>query len=576
MEDTPQINISSLDFDGIKNSLKSYLADKPELSSYNYDGAGINLLLNVFAYNTLYYAFYANMIANEMFLETSQLENNFVSLLKPLGVLLPGRSCSIAKITAVSTTGTSNTIISYQTAISGFTNTGLSYRFYTIEDVNLDTDPTTFKVYEGLDIAKNIPLAVDITNQKAYIANSAVDINTIKIKVNGTEWSLYSSGQLAGPEAEVFFLDRTTQGFYVVFGKRTINDFANNYGKNIKPTDTVTISYIVPTGENANNTIKFNSTSLFTIKSSVNSAGGRTTPDLDLYRYSAPKLFAANDRAITKDDYIGLLFSSNLLPADISTAEEINVWGGEEADPPAFGRVFISFANEGLTAGDYSVKNSIAFIKKKSPLTILPEYVQPQIITANIDINVVGIASSAAITNVKNIVNAYYNTNLIFNHYILISDIKNVILAKYPSVLGVNLNYITLSLDVYGSVTDRNLYYKQELSPAARGTNYQVVKSGGITYNNEAAFLGDSPSVFDTSGNSIEGYMYPYRASTGIKFSNASPVGRVDYKNGVVTISSNILPTNKKTTVTAKPRYTETLTFKNEILLKANTTVNGS
>ena len=576
MEDTPQINISSLDFDEIKSSLKSYLADKPELSSYNYEGSGINLLLNVFAYNTLYYAFYANMIANEMFLETAQLENNFVSLLKPLGVLLPGRSCSIGEITATSPTSTATTLNSYTDYFVGTTNTGLVYRFYTIEDIDLDTDPTTFKVYEALDIAKDIPLTVDITNQKAYIANSAVDINTIKIKVNGTEWSLYSSGQLAGPDAEVFFLDRTAQGFYVVFGKRTINDFANNYGKNIKPTDVVTISYLVPTGENANNTIKYNSNSKATVKSSVNSAGGRTVPDLDLYRYSAPKIFAANDRAITKDDYIGILFSSNLLPADISTVEEINVWGGEEANPPAFGRVFISFANEGLTAGDYSVKNSIAFIKKKSPLTILPEYVQPQIMTANVDINVVGVVSASAISNVKNTVNAYYNTNLLFNNYILISDIKNIVIAKYPNALGINLNYITLSLDVYGSVTDRNLYYKQELLPAARGTNYQTIKSGNITYNGESAFLGDSPSVFDSSGTSIEGYMYLYRASNGIKFTGASPVGRVDYKNGVVTVSADILPTNQKTTVTAKPRYTENLSFKNEILLKVNTTVNGA
>ena len=576
MEDTPQINISSLDFDGIKSSLKSYLADKPELSSYNYEGSGINLLLNVFAYNTLYYAFYANMIANEMFLETAQLENNFVSLLKPLGVLLPGRSCSIGEITASSPTSTSTTLNSYTDYFIGTTNTGLVYRFYTIEDIDLDVDSTTFKVYEGLDVAKDVPLTVDITNQKAYIANSAVDINTIKIKVNGTEWSLYSSGQLAGPDAEVFFLDRTAQGFYAVFGKRTINDFANNYGKNIKPTDVVTISYLVPTGENANNVIKFNSNAKATVKSTVASAGGRTTPDLDLYRYSAPKVFAANDRAITKDDYIGLLFSSNLLPADILTPEEINVWGGEEANPPAFGRVFISFANEGLTAGDYSVKNSIAFIKKKSPLTILPEYAQPQIMTANVDINVVGIASTSAIANIKNVVNAYYNTNLIFNNYILISDIKNIIIAKYPNVLGINLNYITLSLDVYGSVTDRNLYYKQELAPAARGTNYQVVKSANITYNGESAFLGDSPSVFDAAGTSTEGYLYPYRASTGIKFAGASPVGRVDYKNGVVTVSANILPTDQKTTITAKPRYTENLSFKNEILLKVNTTVNGA
>jgi hypothetical protein len=571
---TPQVNISSLDFDEIKESLKSYLADTPEFNSFDFQGSGINLLLNIFAYNTMYYAYYANMIANEMFLETAQLENNFVSLLKPLGVLLPGRSCSVGEITAISPTTTATTLLSYSDYFVGTTTTGLNYRFYTIEDVDMDRDNTTFKVYEAIDVVKDISLNVDIPTQKGYISNSAVDINTIKIKVNGEEWSLYTGSDTPGPDAKVFFIDRTSLGFYVVFGKRTINDFANNYGKNIISTDIVTISYLVPSGEVANNTFKYASNSKASVVSSSNSDGGRLAPDLDSYRYSAPKVFAANDRAITKDDYYGLLLNSNLLPSDITSKEEINIWGGEEANPPAFGRVFISFANEGLTAGNFSVKNSIAFIKRKCPVTVLPEYVQPQIMTANIDINVIGLASTSAINNAKNLVNNYYNTNLKFNNYILISDIKSIILEKYPNSVGINLNTMNLSLDVLGSQTDRNLYFKNELMPAVANSNYQTIKSAGITYNNESVFLGDSPSVFNSDQESLEGYLYLYKTSNNTKLSSA--VGRVDYKNGIVTVDPNILPTTQSTPITAKPRYPESVTFTNEILLKVNTTINGA
>ena len=139
----PQINISSLDFDGLKSSLKEYLKGLPnsDLNSFNYDGSAINTLLDVFSYNTLYYAYYANMIANEMFLETAQLENNFVSLLKPLGILLPSRTCSTSEITAISSV-TNSTITAYETYFIGINSGGLPYRLYTTENISLSAIPS--------------------------------------------------------------------------------------------------------------------------------------------------------------------------------------------------------------------------------------------------------------------------------------------------------------------------------------------------------------------------------------------------------------------------------------------------
>jgi hypothetical protein len=258
------------------------------------------------------------------------------------------------------------------------------------------------------------------------------------------------------------------------------------------------------------------------------------------------------------------------LPIGITTKEQINVWGGEEATPQSFGRVFISFANDTLTAQNSSVKNSISYLKNKSIVTILPEYSQAQIITANIDLAIVGVSSYA--TAIKNIVNAYYNTTLIFNNNIFIGDIQAAILEQY-SVTGININSISLTLEAYGSVTDRNLYFKNEFANAASGSNYSVVKSDTITYNGSTVFLGDTPTVFDVSGNSVEGSLYLYD-TTNTQIGNA--VGKVNYKNGIVTVYGEILPTTTKTKITAKPKYLDSLLFNNEFLLKVNTTVNGS
>lgn len=573
--DTPKINISSLDFAGIKDSFKEYLKTIPELSDYDYSGSAINLLLDVFAYNTLYYAYYANMLANEMFLQTAQLENNVSSLLRPLGVVLPSKSCSVGEITAIAK-GTTSSFISYQDYLIGTNSKGLTYRFYTIENINLDATNKTFKVYEATTIANDIDVTsqVDITQQRLFVANTDVDIRTIRIKVNNEIWSLYDNN-IAGPEAKIFFIDRTSSGFYVLFGKRTINDLANNYGKNITANDTIKISYLIPTGQSADGVSSYGTSSVMTIKSVVSSAGGKDAPDLDLYRYSAPKFFAANDRAVTKDDYYGLLLNSGVLPAGIDSEQEINVWGGEEANPPAFGRVFISFANEGLTAGDYSVKNSISYIKRKSMITALPEYVQPQIITANVDLNIIG-GSSSYYTAIKNIVNSYYNTTLKFNNKILATEIKSEILKQY-TITGLSINNISLTLEAYGSVTDRNLYFKNEfatVSNTAISKDFKVLKSELFTYASQNVFLGDYPTIYNTSGESIEGVLYLYKSPSQEKIST-TPVGRIDYKNGVITVYPNILPTSTKTKITVQPKYPDTLVFNNEFLLKANTTING-
>ena len=572
----PQINISSLDFEGLKTSFKSYLKTLPnsDLNSYNYDGSAINLLLDVFAYNTLYYAYYANMIANESFLETAQLENNFVSLLKPLGVLLPSRTCSTAEITGTSST-TSSTILSYSDQFIGTNNNGLVYLFYSIEDVDLDAQNKTFKVYEASSVIKDLVVSVDITEQKAFIATKNLDINTIKVKVTsgGVEetWSYAQNTQTVGPDAKVYFLDRTNTGFYLVFGKRSINDFGNNYGKNIQAGDVVKVSYLVPNGESANGVSTFSSTSAISINSVVPSDGGRSAPDLDLYRFSAPKLFAANDRAITKDDYYGLLLNSGLLPSDITSKEEINVWGGEEANPPAMGRVFVSFANEGLTAGSYSVKNCIAFLKKKSAITVLPEYTQPQIVTANINLTVLGPNLNS--TAIKNLINNYYNTNYKFNNTIFLGDLRTLIGGSY-TVTGINLNSVTLSLDVYGSVTDRSISFKNELASASSGSKFTVVKTSNITYNSETAFLGDVPTKFDASGNSISGKLYAFKASNSQQIGTKN-LGDVDYQRGIITIKPDVLSETEYTKITAVPKYQDGLLFNNEFLLKVNTTVNG-
>jgi hypothetical protein len=132
---------------------------------------------------------------------------------------------------------------------------------------------------------------------------------------------------------------------------------------------------------------------------------------------------------------------------------------------------------------------------------------------------------------------------------------------------------MTLSLDVYGSNITRHVSFKNQLADTTSGKNYEVLKSGTITYNAVDAFLGDSPTIFN-SGVATEGVIHAYRTTTGTKISTSS-LGKIDYVNGIISINPGILPTSTKTTLTVKTKNQDKLQFNGELLLKVNTLVNG-
>lgn len=443
------IQIGSLDFQSIKAELKAHVTQNTDFQTYY--GDAFDTLLDVFAYNTLYYAYYSNMVANESFLTTAKIENNIVSLLKPLGIMVKGKSCS--KKTILVSSAASSTILGYQTSFYS-TKNNASYNFYTTEDIVLTGTPQPVTVYESVIPVKNIKLSVNIKDQTAFISNNFVDIDTITVKVNGETWSKFDTRKTdPGANSKVYFIDRTSTGFYLIFGRKTINDYQESYGKKIVSSDKVTISYLLPSGSVANG-IGFVDNTSFTIDApQENSFAGSDGPDLNLIKYFAPKVFAANDRAVTRDDYYGLLLNSGLLPISITNTNQINVWGGEETIPQIFGRVFISLADTTIDKLDASVMKSMNFIKNKSVVSIIPEYVVPQGITANIGVRVLITPELTSLqkSNLKQSIEKKYNDIKIFNNKIIIDDIISYTKSLYPQAIAVTTGDVSLSVDVFGS-----------------------------------------------------------------------------------------------------------------------------
>jgi hypothetical protein len=563
----PKINISSIDFNGIKSSLKTYLSGKPEFSGYDFSGSGMNLFLDVLAYNTMFYSFYSNMIANETYLDTAKLENSIVSLVKPLGYLVPSRTSSKVNITAVpSGTSTTVTLSAYSDYFSGLTPQGTSHRFYPIEDVTLTTGTDTDLVlYEGVSVVRNLPVSVLVAEQKAFLTGAFLDIDTITVKVNGETWTRFNTYQSSsGPDGKVYFLDRTSSGFYLIFGKRTLNDYQTSFGKNIEENDEVTVSYLIPSGSVANGITNLLNAGV-TIKNTFTSGSGTDSPDLDLVKFFAPKLFAANDRAVTKDDYYGLLLASGLLPEGIDTEEEINVWGGEENDPASHGRVFVSYSNPDLTIVSPAVKKSMEYLKEKSIVTVIPEYIQSKLVNVYLDVQVTS-TSAIQTSGVASKINSIYNTPLRFNNNIKTTDIRSALLTTYPTITAVGVSSTEIEQEVTGSGSEKILYFKNVLlSPSGSAV---TVNSTPFSHTGQTIRLVDQKITGKTTGNIIA-----VNSTTSTEITNMGILGTVNYSMGVIELTPSAVPIDTTIRIKAKLQTPDSVIIKDEFLINVTSTV---
>lgn len=561
----PKINISSLDFNGIKLSLKAYLNTKAQIPGspfygYDFNGSVMNILLDVLAYNTLFYGYYTNMIANETFLDTAQIEKNVIRLTNVLGVLVPNKTCAKSTINASASTPT--TIVAYSSAFSGSDISGAVYKFYSISDITVSTN-TVFDVYEANSVANKIQISVDIEKQSAFLGTN-IDPRTVSVYVNGIAWSKYDGSVTPNNNSTVFYVERTTDGFQIVFGKKNSTDYASSYGKQITSNDTVLVSYLVPTGSVANNITSI-ANSLVTINSTTTSAGGSDTPDLDSVKFSAPKIFAANERAVTADDYYGLLLSSSLLPASITKKSQVNVWGGDDATPTAYGRLFVSFADTGLTANSTEVKTAISFLKSKAIVGTLPEYVQPQPITAYINLDVTK-NTSENLDGFNGIIENYYNTPKRFNNDIRIADIKTVANANFSNIKNINLNSLYFILGVSGSDGQKLIHFKNELMPGSTSSYGASIKTSGLSYSSQTIYLADTPVIFNSSGTATEGKLVAVNSSLS-PIGNFGYLGYTNYSQGYAVINENVLGVSASIDVTGYPRYKDSTTIKDEFIL---------
>ena len=393
------LSVNSLDFDTIKDNLKTYLKSQDTFKDYDFEGSAMSILLDILAYNTHYEAFYNNMVANEMFLDSAAKRDSVVSLAKQLGYTPTSTTSARATIdiSLGSTAGMdSSSIIPIGSKFTA-SKDGKSYNFINLSvgtiDVNSDPHVSDLEVVEGKRARFTFVYDAANTDRKFIIPDNAVDTSTLTVRVQTSatdttgftdSWTLATDINDVTSTSKVYFLQEEEDGkFEVYFGDDAI-------GKALTDGNLVILEYIIASGSVANSigttdatgdrAFSYGSGNTVIVKSA--SIGGAERESLESIRSKAPKSYQAQDRAVTMEDY------KSILVRDYPDVESVNVWGGEDNIPPEYGKVFISFKPSDGTVITENTKESIArsITNNKSIVSITPVISDPNYIYLNVDI----------------------------------------------------------------------------------------------------------------------------------------------------------------------------------------------
>jgi len=576
-----KIEITDLDFDTVKDNFKSFLSQQTQFTDYNFEGSGMSVLMDLLAYNTHYLAFHANMLANEMFIDTALTRSSAVSHAKALGYL-PSSSKSSNAYVDVTVTGvpTSQTSL-VMDAGSIFTSSvnDTSYQFVTIGDHTATSSSGTFvfsgiRIYEGTRIRFQYTVNTSNLEQRFVIPSATVDTSTIVVSVQASSsdittevYTLNTDYATLTSTSLKYFLQEVEDGRYeVYFGDGII-------GK--KPIDgnIILLDYVVTNGSLADGASAFTTASTVggysnvTALSTANASGGGDAESVDSIKFNAPLKYAAQGRAVTPDDY------KSIVPSVYSNIKSIQCWGGEDNDPPIYGKVYIAInPNTGTTLTATTKNSIIASLKNYNVASIVPEIVDPEILYLVMSITVKYNSTLTEKTKsdiqalVETTVSSFNTNNLqkfdsVFRHSNLLKDIDDTDTSILSSTATMKLKRIitpTLSAITKYTIGFNNAAYHPTASWAQT-----VVESTGfyLSGNTNEQFIDD-----DGSGNIRTFYLLGGTTKT---ITNAT-AGTINYTTGVVVLTSlNITSTtntNSTIDVTIKPDSNDVIPVRQQVI----------
>ena len=562
------VNFSNLDFNQIKQTIKDYLKSNSNFTDYDFEGSNMSTIIDVLAYNTYTTSYNANMIANEVFLDSATLRENVVSLAKLIGYLPKSRKAARATISFfVDTTNYTPIPLSLTlkrgiVAVSSGSFAGQSHVFSIPEDITVQVSNgiaifTDIPIYEGVLVSQNFTYSSRQPYQKFILDNSGIDTDLITVFVRDNESSTASTRFTqqnnlfdVKPDSRVYFLQEISNERYEVF----FGD--NNFGKKLEDGTYVTINYIRSTGSQANGITNFSFSGVISysrngdeyrltdgvslLSTGLASSGGDEIESVESIKKFAPRVYSTQNRAITASDY------ETLIPTTIyPEAESISVFGGEELIPPQYGKVFISIKPK---FGDFLpnlIKENIKRkLKSYSVVGVLPEILDLKYLYLEVQSSI------------------YYNSNFTSSSQLVSNKVlENV--EKYANSTELNRygarfkysRFLKLIDDTHESITSNitTVSMRRDLRVVLNsfaeysigfGNGFQVNKLDGYNIKSSAfrvsglnvdVYLGDLPNTNRRTG-SLFFFTVPNINSTSPTILRRN-VGFINYASGIITLN---------------------------------------
>ena len=576
-----RIEITDLDFDSVKANFKTFLSQQNSFTDYNFEGSGMSVLMDLLAYNTHYLAFHANMLANEMFIDTALTRSSAVSHAKALGYI-PSSTKSANATIDVTVRGvplSQKSVVMAAGTIFTTTVNDVSYQFVTIGDHTATSDTgifmfTDLRIYEGTRIRYTYTVDSSNLEQQFVIPSSAVDTGTVVVSVQTSssdvtteDYTLNTDYAVLDSTSLKYFLQEIEDGKYEVYFGDGVN------GK--KPIDgnIVILDYVVTNGSVADGATAFTASSTVGGYSNVNvtttssAAGGGDAESVDSIKFNAPLKYAAQGRAVTPDDY------KAIVPTVYTNIKSIQCWGGEDNDPPIYGKVYVAIRPNTGTSLTTTTKNSIVTnLKKYNVASIVPEIVDAEIlylvlgVTAKYNSTVTEKSKSDIQALVETTVSSFNTNNLqkfdsVFRHSKLLKDVDETDTSILSSTATLKLKRIVTP--TLNAITKYTIAFNNAAYHPAASWAQTVVESTGfyLSGNTNEQFIDD-----DGSGNIRTFYLLGGTTKT---ITNAA-AGTVNYGTGEVVLTSfNITSvTNSSGTIdiTIKPDSNDIIPVRQQVI----------
>ena len=564
----PLVNFTNLDFDQIKTTLKNYLKANSNFTDYDFEGSNLSTILDVLAYNTYITSYNANMVANEVFIDSATLRENVVSLARNIGYVPKSRKAATSTVSffvdtsSITPPPVSLTLHKGPIASTSGSFGNQSFVFSILEDITVPVfnNIASFdeiKIYEGVLLTSNFTYNPRNPNQRYILPNSGIDTDLISAIVRPNEtstisvkYNLQNSLFNVNSESEVYYIQEIEDERYeLIFGDGV-------FGKALEDGNYIQVSYIVSNGDSGNgigqftfsgrlsytrNSITYNITSgISLLTTGLISSGGESIEPVESIRKFAPRIYASQNRALTSNDY------ETLIPAKIyPEAESISVFGGEELIPPQYGKVFISIKPR---TGDFLpnlIKENIKLkLKQYAVAGIVPEILDLKYLYLEV------------------ISNVYYNSNLAPSA----SDISSIVQSnalKYAESTELNKygarfkysKFLKIIDDSHDAVTSNitRIQMRRDLRVVLNSFAEYSIGFGNQFHINSMNGYNIKSTAFRVSGISEPVYISDVpdtNRSTGSIFmftvpniSSVNPtiikrgIGRIDYIKGIITLN---------------------------------------